>query len=493
MRWFRLLLNACPLLGAAAAVCFAMAPLRASAETVAESHAALVKGYVEELADLAEWCEEQKLPEQAQLSRNWLPPERPLTLFVPLVTHDVGERAERGEETAAVRPWRERFERLRREQAQRLFALLDQTLDEKQYALGFALLHETLREDPEHEAARRLLGYKQHEGRWLTPFELNKAQANQVWDPRFGWIAKSNLERYEKGERLFKGRWISAADDARLHAEIDRGWEVMTEHYRVRTNHSLEEGVRLAARLEKLYDAWRQVFVRFYLSDAELAKLLRGGGWPRRTPVRHQATYFRDRSEYNETLKPRQPNIEITTGYYEGDKRTAYFFAGEEQDDSSLNHEATHQLFSETRKVSPNIGREANFWIVEGVACTMESLVEAGTYCTIGGVDAIRLDNARVRLLLDDFYVPLAELTAMGMEDVQRDDRIKQLYSQFSGLTYFFMFDQAGRFRDALVDYLSAVYAGRDRPATLAELTETTLEDLDRQYKQFIERMKDEG
>ena len=84
----------------------------------------------------------------------------------------------------------------------------------------------------------------------------------------------------------------------------------------MRTNHSLEEGVRLASRLERLYDVWRQVFVRYYLSDFELGKLLTGGGLPARAMPRHNVMYFRNREQYNQALKFREPNITITTGYY---------------------------------------------------------------------------------------------------------------------------------------------------------------------------------
>ena len=35
-------------------------------------------------------------------------------------------------------------------------------------------------------------------------------------------------------------------------SDINRGWDIFTEHYSVRTNHSLEEGVRLAAKLVTL-------------------------------------------------------------------------------------------------------------------------------------------------------------------------------------------------------------------------------------------------
>ena len=472
------------ILSCTAALALGAADLRAA--TVAESRAAVVEKYLADLADLAGWCEEQGLAEEARLTRGWLPPQRPLVLFVPLISETV-DLVKPAEQQAELSPeWRERFAKLRQAQAGKLFGLLEQAVAEHQYSIGFELLHETLREDPQHEAARRLLGYRQRDGRWLTRYEMTKAQANQIWDSRFGWLPQAQLARYEKGQRFFKGRWISAEEDARLRSALG-GWEVTTEHYRLRTNHSLEEGVRLAARLERLYEVWRQVFVRYYLTDAELGKLLSGGGLPVRAMPRHNVTYFSNRDQYIAALKFQEPNIAISTGYYFGKSKTAYFFAGEKQDDSSLYHEATHQLFSEIRNVPQDIGRDANFWVIEGIACYMESLVEGDRYCTLGGADALRLENAYGRLFQEHFYLPLAELTAIGMHALQRDARrISSIYSEASGLTYFLMHAQGGRYREALVDYLVAIYTGRDRPETLAQLTDTSYAELDRQYREFM-------
>jgi len=367
-----------------AAILLGGAELRA--QSVGELRASLVENYVGRLAALAQGCETEGLKREAEITRGWLPPLRPLVLFVPIVK-DVTDDAEPSEETAKLSPeWQSRFGMLRQAQAEALFALVAKAIDERQYSIGFELLHETLRENPDHEAARRLLGYRRRDGRWLTVYEEAKAKANQVWDSRFGWLPKAQFERYASGERFYKGKWISAEEEARMRGAI--GWEVVTEHYRVRTNHSLEEGVRLAARLERLYDVWRQVFVRYYLTDLELGKLLTGVGLPPRAMPRHNVMYFRNRAQYNQALKFKQPNIAITTGYYEGNTKTAYFFAGEEQDDSNLYHEATHQLFSETRNVVQNIGRDANFWVIEGIACYMESLVEGDRYCTLGGAES---------------------------------------------------------------------------------------------------------
>jgi hypothetical protein len=98
----------------------------------------------------------------------------------------------------------------------------------------------------------------------------------------------------------------------------------------------------------------------------------------------------------------------------------------------------------------------------------------------------VRFLAARYRLLEDGFYVPLEDLVAMTMQDVQGDARISRLYSQAAGLAHFFMHAQGGRYRQPFVEYLSAIYAGRDQPATLVQLTGRRLDDLDREYREFM-------
>ncbi|HEX4150158.1 MAG TPA: hypothetical protein VHY20_14260, partial [Pirellulales bacterium] len=314
-----------------------------------------------------------------------------------------------------------------------------------------------------------------------------KARARQVWHEKFGWLAQDRVARYEAGERYELGHWSKAADDARRHADIAHGWDIVTEHYQVHTDHSLEEGVRLAARLERLYRAWQQLFVKYYLSEADLRKAFAGGAIEPRRPVRHQVVYYRNQEEYVAELLKIEPRVSQTIGYYHPRLRKAFFFVPAEADDSGVYHEATHQLFSEMRPVAPQPGREANAWVLEGVACFMESLAERDDFCVLGGTEAVRFSAARHRLLVDHFYVPLAELIGLGVEGLQSDERIRRLYTEASGLTYFLVFDEGGRFRDALVDYLTAIYTGRDRPHTLAELTASSNSQLDADYRAFLQ------
>lgn len=454
-------------------------------ESIADRQTALDREYAQGLEELADWCEKQKLLDQAAATRDWIKPQLPLTLVLAAPDESFADTQPR---EGPAGEWAVRFRKLRQAQGKSLYELAVAAAEQREFTLAYQLVHATLREDPGQEAARRLLGYKQHEGKWLTQYEFNKAKGNQVWHPQFGWIGRKQVARYEAGERFYKGRWISAADDARLHAEIDRGWEIATEHFQVRTNHSLEEGVVLAARLEEFYDVWRQLFVRFLFTDEQLARSFRDS-----TPLvhrsrLHQVTFFRDRDEYRAALAGESPSIGITTGYYLPSARTAYFFAGPEREDANLCHEATHQLFYEPKLV-PEAANDANFWVVEGIACLMESYRRGNRLALLGGADALRLINARNRLLRDDFYVGLAELCGLGMKALQERDDLKAIYSEAAGMTYFLLFADEGCYRQALVDYLSAVYTNRDRPATLSQLTGASYDQLDEQYQRFIRNL----
>jgi hypothetical protein len=145
-------------------------------------------------------------------------------------------------------------------------------------------------------------------------------------------------------------------------------------------------------------------------------------------------------------------------------------------------------LFHEWPFVVHGVGRRANFWIVEGIAMYMESLKQENGYYVLGGMDDERMNAARYRLLKDNFYIPLADFTGYGMDRFQKDPKIAMLYSQAAGLAHFLVHYDHGRYRDALVAYLTIVYTGQDTPDTLAQLTGVTYAELDKQYREFMEQ-----
>ncbi len=467
----------------------------AQASEIDTAHEALYVRYAQRLEQLASWCDGQQLAEQAEIARSWLPPYDRDVIHLFVLDDRAASSSASSDSPSTNTPlgeWRKEFQTLRRAQATELFGLARQAAEARRPSLAIRLLTETVREDPDHAEARRILGYVKYDDAWCRPYEKKMRRRGFVWHEQFCWLKASDVARYEAGERRNGHRWVSREEDLRRHQAIELGWQIDTAHYRVTTNHSLEEGVRLASQLEQLRQIWRQLFAEYYLRRDELAqafaghRLLRG----KRAPM--QVVYYRTRDEYNDQLRPAQPKIDMTLGIYLDSSRRAYFFAGEDQHAGTLHHEATHQLFHETRPVVKNVGLHNNFWIVEGIATHIESLTRHGSlaatsYFTLGGENDGRIPAARHRLLEDGFYVPLGELTALGMDDIQQHADIAKLYSQSAGLAAFLIHYDAGRYRAALERYLVAVYTGKADAETLAELTGRTYEELDLEYRRFLE------
>jgi len=463
----------------------------AQAEDLAQTARELVDDYAGRLAELADWCDRQGLTEEAEKTRSWLRRRSPDKLYMMVFPRAIGAAEPPADAPAPVTEWYGRLVRLKNDQADALFVLSRRAMVAHQASLTIDLLLAALRENPDHEPIRRILGYQKYRGNWCTRFEVDRLRDGQVRNEKFGWLPRTYVKRYEQGQRYNHGRWISAEADARLHSHINSGWQVATAHYTVQTNHSLEAGVELGRQLESLYGVWKQLYIRFYATEEQVAALF-GGPKRRSRPIqlsrRHSVVFFRDRDNYNRSLLPAFPTIEISVGLYVDSPPRAYFFAGEDYQRRNMHHEATHQLFHESRPVAPNVGRENNFWIVEGIAMYMESLREEDGYYVLGGFDDVRMQDACGRLLDDDFYVPLSEITTYGMERVQSDERVATLYSQFAGLTHFLIHYDSGRYRDALVAYLVAVYSGRADANTLARITSTSYPELDQQYREFMEK-----
>jgi hypothetical protein len=349
--------------------------------------------------------------------------------------------------------------------------------------------------DPDHADARRLLGYQRVGEEWAGKYAQRMLETGHVWRREFGWIKADHLEKYESGLRPWGTRWISIEEDAERHATIDRGWTVRTDHFLITTNVDRAAGAELAVRLETLYQLWRQLFGEFAVTPAELRARLEGkqATGHKRQPFR--VVYHRNRDEYNAALVRRQPQIGITLGIYFDAQRESHFFAGEDQDAGTIAHEAVHQFFYESApKPTRHLAPTANAWAVEGVACYFESLARSedasgGEAFTIGTAGAGRLPAARHRRVVDDYYMPLAELSALGMTDLQQRPDIARLYSQSAGLAAFFMDAEGGALRQPFRELLALVYAGRDSADKLAELAGRDYGQLDREYQAFMQNL----
>jgi hypothetical protein len=433
------------------------------------------------LADAAKHCRELAAPMETALFRtNKLPKDAQ-----PEISLSLPERE---------RELRVSLRQIEEHYASDLYSLCRKALRAGYPSYAYQIVEEVVRHNPDHSAARKILGYKLRGKEWVTPFAADRLEKGYVWDDAFGWLPKEQLAKYKSGKRWCSGRWMTAAQESEIRRDFQHAWQIRTDHYLVRTDKSLERGVEIAKTLEQYHDFFMQTFAAFFSTPDQMMKLFQTSGSSSNLQSRSRpylVDYFRNRDEYVNRLRKRVPQIGMTNGLYYTADRVAYFYYDpQQQNEDTLFHEATHQLFYENDKKDRMIAMDANFWIIEGIACYMESYHVENGQSVVGDPKHVRIEAAQHRCLIDKYYIPLEQFTEMGMPAFQSSREISKNYSQAAGLAHFFMHYNGGRYRDALVEHLSEIYrAGpRQRMAvrSLADLTGVSFAELDRQYEEYM-------
>jgi len=373
----------------------------------------------------------------------------------------------------------------------------------------FELLNILLEIDPDHAKARSLRGYVRQGDQWLTPFERDQIRAGKVEHPRFGWLKKSYVKKYEQGERNFMGNWISAEKEAEIRRDFRYAWTVRTEHFQIKTNHSLEKGVELGRKLEIFYDYFKQTFAAFYNSPEQIKQFFESTTGRSKTRSQlYKINHFRNKDEYVKKLIKRVPQIAITNGLYQLEDRTAYFYYDPQANfDATIFHEVTHQLMYESHLKQRDIANNGHFWIIEGIANYTESFrikpngdgftYDGFTY-EVGDPHFVRFYWARKRLLDEDYFVPQDKFSRMGRIVYQTGSTplLQKRYSQAAGLAHFYMHYKNGVYRNALMIYMAQIYHSsprvRSRVRGLDVLIGVDYPTLDRQYREYLQDQLEE-
>jgi hypothetical protein len=438
-------------------------------EDVRQSRQAARDALNDRLRSLAAKCEELHLTAEAIATRELIIPpiSRGALLFLPSGrspwTAPVGTDASPAVDKALREKWAARLRTLCVEHAAEIARIAQASLFDKspagaesrireaRGAFAYELLHEAWYFDPQNSPAGEILA---HRPEAAAEPQARRARARH---PTLGW----NPGAY---------------------------WRVSTPHFQIVANGTEAEAVDLARELELLHTVWRQVCFELWSSADELAS-----AWQKRRMLvpkmrrPHHVVLFADREQYVAALRPVQPQIEISLGYYDDRQMVSYFFTEGPSTIPTARHEVTHQLLQEHQRPRGVIAADANFWAVEGIALYMESCAPDRERAVLGGVHAARLQYARYRALSDRFYVPLADLAQLGRTQLQQDERIQRIYSQSAGLTQFLMHGNDGRWRAGLMDYLRQIYAGIDRSESLLNLWKTSLPTLDAEYHRFLQ------
>lgn len=445
--------------------------------------------FVREMHLIADECESKSFFTDAEMIRTRAKPvdsgayrldDLPETLIptLPLTMPDV------------EREWRAKLLKTERAYASDIYKIARDALRLGLPSYTFQLVREVAFHDPNNPSARGMLGYVTDKNRWTTPFLRRMSQTGFIDHPRFGWIDSKHVERYENGERFYNSQWMSAEKEAALRTDLNNAWEVTTEHFLVRTNHSLEKGVEIARMLETFHKFFLREYTAFFNSQQQMEKLLDTGTRASWDPSsRYRVTYFRNRDEFVSHLKARQPQIELANGLYLPRDRMAYFFNEEDAAASgkleeTMFHEVTHQLLGESRKGLFDVGERSDFWAVEGFASYMESFTTEEREQQVGDPRHIRIYWARTKIIDENEYRPMREFISLGRPAFPLQ---AEAYNQSAAMVHFFLNYNDGEYRDAFISYLSDVYnPAKSRKQSLEDLIGARYEALDVQFVDYL-------
>ncbi len=389
------------------------------------------------------------------------------------------------------RSWRIKLQKLERDYAIDLYRIGRDALRLGHPTLTYQIVREVAFFDPDNISARTMLGFVQDKKEWTTPFKRRMALRGWVDDPRFGWMDAKLVTRYQNGERQFNGQWMSAEKEAALRSDFQNAWEIGTEHFVVRTNVGLEQGVELSRRLEVFHKFFLREFAAFFNSRQQIEKLLDTTPRPTWDPAkRYQVSYYRTKAEFVAALKPRMPEIEKANGLYLPRDRTAYFFETDETSDDpqerleTIYHEITHQILGESRKEIVDAGEISDFWIVEGFPCYLESYTETENGPQMGDPRHIRMFWARHTIIDEDTYLPMRKFTSIGRASFPLQ---AQAYNQAAAMSHFFLNYEDGIYRDGFIHFLSQIYhPGNVRKPPLEDILGVPYETLDLQFLEYL-------
>lgn len=452
--------------------------------------------YRSRLRELADRCDRDQMTLEAKVTRSRIWEEPPFGFLLPKLP-DAPMASLPADGTPRQAEWFDALKTIQREEGSKFLRTAEEAVKAGRGFEAFEAAGRGLFIDPDNEKLRGIFGYRLHEGRWRTEWELDRLEKGLVDHPRFGWIPSEEVARYEEGQRRRGKKWVTAEEDAVGRDRLSRAWKIETEHFEVKTTVSLEAGVEMGRYLDDFYRVWFFFFYPATVEDRDLAGIL--SGKKSIPPWRHRVVLFADRAAYLKEILQLDKTAEVSAGGYFAAQETMFLYLPNPQkpDETPLcvmaAHEATHQLFAESpglrkgrRSDRIGAGIESNYWAMEAAATYLETFQTRGNGFEIGGVDSYRFVRAKERLDEPGGLLPLDRLAAMGKRAFNGSPKLPALYTESAGLASFLFHGGNGRYRNAFVRLLALVYRNQDRPESLFDLTETSPETLDRQFRDYL-------
>lgn len=453
-----------------------------SQETASAEQSAAWQDFESQMEALAAKCDQLERPDLATAARNWARRRDPSRHYLYLIDQQYTDPISIDPSDSTAVFWAERVRHLRETFSNALLIEAQQTAQSKELPhllSAMSKLHWAGYQNPENEGVMTILGRQNKDGKWVAP----------EWG-RIGTPRKSR--RPERDLKWQAGSYF----------------EVHSANFHLVTTADPEQASAMIGRLEVWRSLWQQFAVTYWANPNTLRSCLeRQRAIPEPRERKHEVVLFANRNQFLASLSHIN-GIEKSIGYYDGQLRRSFFYLDEEdkQLESTWIHELAHQLFSETGSRTPQPGEESNTWLAEGIAIYFESLksiqppakpdwlasdektpaASVGSVWSVGGFEAARLQDARIRWTREGYFVPFAQLTTRGRRVFQTDPNIARTYSQSGAMCHFLLDGGNANHEAAIWELLVLLYSKRDRADSLEALTETDSEELATQYKKWL-------
>lgn len=423
-------------------------------------------GMAAELERLDGVCERLGLSDEQQLMKGWTlsEPTDAHCLFLPIEADPFAARSQQDSNKAMHGNWLKHFTAARQKHARYWIAEARRAVDAGDEWTAYRYLWRAIREDADNPDAKAALGPL------LATMNVRaRPRASQTPHPHFNWPAGS-------------------------FSRLD------TANFQVLSRADTAQTIAIAKQLEQFHSLWTQMFYPLWAPPGVTKARLAGRNtrWEKRRQF--NVVVCKDRQDYLTALGASEENIGVSVGYYNAEAQLAIFYP-DPQLPITLAHEMTHQLLAEGSLLEGRrtAGNESGFWLVEGAALYMESLVDHGDHWRVGGWLAPRLQAARYRALHDGYWNEAEEFASGGMEQWKADSEISKLYTQAAGLSHYFLDRRLSvatdsdapvtpsdgeQLRSNFYQALASVYQGQQPAGPLAKWLES--KDAQRDYVQFL-------
>ena len=341
---------------------------------------------------------------------------------------------------------------------------------------SYDMVWEIIKYSPDHAVARRILGQTKYDGEWMDIWEAGQLKRGRIFSDQYGWVTKTDLAKYEKDFMPLPPKgWLPRDQVEEIRGKWASGWEFDTEHYHIKSNTSLVDAIAFSERCEQNYKLFFRVYIG-YFSSKNQGEMLFGN---KRDSKLMKVNYYATKEDF----KRLSAAPDFAAGVYMPMFKTAHFYKIDSASDTRvLKHEATHQLFAESRRVSQS---QHGAWVVEAAATYMETCDRVGGEVIAQGRKALWVQQFK-QVLKSNQAVALKDFDQLSYEGFLGKGAMVS-YPEAASLACFLMEADDGNYRERFVDYIEAFYCGKLNVAgQLDKYIGVSYLDLDEQFRAYI-------